>query len=308
MTQTDNDSGPVRTGPPETFDTIAGLRRHLDDHRARGAQIGFVPTMGYLHDGHASLMRAAASDNDVVVASVFVNPLQFGANEDLSSYPRDLARDTQVAAANGVTVLFAPTVEEMYPNGAVLTSVSVAELSTRWDGAARPTHFAGMATVVAKLFNIAGRCHAYFGEKDYQQLMIIKRMVADLSIPVTVVGCPIVREADGLAMSSRNIHLSPPEREAATVLRRALDEAQRLIADGERSPAIIDRAMGAIVANEPRAELDYAATIDASTLAPAETADHDSHLIIAARVGATRLIDNAAGTVSGHRPQPMGTP
>ena len=166
-----------------------------------------VPTMGYLHEGHASLMRRAAEDNDVAAASIFVNPLQFGANEDLASYPRDLERDVALAAASGVTQILAPSVAEMYPQQ-VLTVVSVAEITQRFEGATRPTHFAGVATVVAKLFSIAGPCRAYFGEKDYQQLAVVRRMASDLSMPVEVVGSPTVREDDGLAMSSRNVYLT----------------------------------------------------------------------------------------------------
>ena len=264
----------------------------LDLRRAEGRTVGFVPTMGYLHDGHGSLMRAASSTNDVTVASIFVNPLQFGEGEDLDAYPRDLERDRDVAAANGVDLLFTPAVDEMYPDGPVLTSVSVGGLSEAWDGESRPTHFAGMATVVTKLFNIAGPCRAYFGEKDYQQLAIIRRMVADLSIPVEVVGCPIVREADGLAMSSRNVYLDPDQRAAAVVLRRALDAGVAAIEAGERGTATIDRTMADVVAAEPLAELDYAAAVDADTLIQRVELDGRVRLLIAARVGSTRLIDN----------------
>jgi pantoate--beta-alanine ligase len=277
--------------------SIAELRAVLDRHRADGRSVGFVPTMGYLHQGHASLMRAAAA-NDVVVASIFVNPLQFAPDEDLAAYPRDLERDTDVATQAGVDILFTPDVEDMYPQGAVLTSVSVAEISAPWEGASRPTHFAGVATVVAKLFSIVGPCRAYFGEKDYQQLAVITRMVADLSMPVEVIGCPIVREPDGLALSSRNVYLSPEERAAAVVLRRALDEGERLITAGERSTAAVDEAMAAVVAAEPRADLDYAAAVDAATLAQGPTLGDEIRLLIAARVGTTRLIDNAGVTVA----------
>ena len=278
---------------PRIVPTINELRTVLDEHRAQGARIGFVPTMGYLHDGHGSLMRAAIEANDVAVASIFVNPLQFGAGEDLESYPRDLERDSALAGANGVSVIFAPDVAEMYPNGAVLTSVSVSELSEAWDGESRPTHFTGMATVVSKLFNIVGPCQAYFGEKDYQQLAIIRRMAADLSIPVTVVGCPIIREPDGLAMSSRNVYLDADHRAAATVLRRALDEGEAALAEGIRDPASIDARMAAIIESEPLAELDYAAAVDADTLAQPSELGPRIRLLIAARLGKTRLIDNS---------------
>jgi len=277
---------------PELLSTVAETRAALDTARAGGATVGFVPTMGYLHDGHGSLMRAAAGD-DIVVASIFVNPLQFAADEDLGSYPRDLDRDRALAGENGVDLLFVPTVEEMYPNGAVLTTVSVAEVSVAWEGASRPTHFAGVATVVSKLFNIIGPCRAYFGEKDFQQLAVIRRMAADLSMPVEVVGCPIIREPDGLAMSSRNIYLSPEDRTAATVLRRALDAGQDAIAGGTTDPAAVSAAMAAIVATEPRAKLDYAVAVDADTLAVPDDLGPETRLLIAADLGQTRLIDNA---------------
>ena len=289
---------------PMIVSTIAELRSILDRHRAEGRSIGFVPTMGYLHDGHASLMRAAAAANDVAVASIFVNPLQFAPDEDLAAYPRDLDNDTAVATQAGVSILFTPTVEEMYPDGPVLTSVSVDEVSTRWEGASRPTHFTGVATVVSKLFNIVGPCSAYFGEKDFQQLAVITRMVRDLSIPVEVVGCPIVREPDGLARSSRNVYLEGDDRTAAVVLRRALDEAERLIAGGERSTAVVDRAMAEVVEAEPRASLDYAAAVDAATLTSSPTLDGEIRLLIAARVGTTRLIDNSRASLPAPSSQP----
>ncbi len=278
---------------------ISDLRRELDAARSEGKQVGFVPTMGYLHDGHASLMRAARADNDLVVASIFVNPLQFGANEDLSSYPRDLERDTELSAMAGVDVLFTPTVEEMYPNGAVMTSVSVNELSTRWEGATRPSHFAGMATVVTKLFWIVGACRAYFGEKDYQQLTIIRRFTADLSIPVEVVGCPIVRADDGLALSSRNTYLSPEERKAATVLNRALRAAAAVIEDGETDPEVVMETMAGLVDAEPLANLDYAAVVDPETLVVPERIPPVCRLLIAAQVGRPRLLDNLGVTAPG---------
>jgi pantoate--beta-alanine ligase len=285
------------TRHPELVPSIAELRSRLDDSRAAGRQIGFVPTMGYLHEGHASLMRRADADNDLVVASIFVNPLQFAADEDLSDYPRDLERDIELAGDAGVDVLFVPDVEEMYPFGPVLTTVSVAEISARWEGSSRPSHFAGVATVVTKLLSIAGRCSAYFGEKDYQQLAIIRRLVADLSLPVEVVGCPIIREADGLAMSSRNVYLGPEERRAATVLRRALDAGLAAIDRGERDGAIVTAVMADVVRSEPLAVLDYCAAVDAATLAPMPELDGEIRLLIAAQVGRPRLIDNAGGRI-----------
>lgn len=282
--------------------TIDALRAELDDARAAGKRIGFVPTMGYLHDGHASLMRAARSENDLVVASIFVNPLQFGANEDLSSYPRDLERDTEISAEAGVELIFNPSVDEMYPSGPVLSSVSVPALSTQWEGATRPTHFAGMATVVTKLFWIVGACHAYFGEKDYQQLAIIRRFVADLSIPVTVVGCPIVRADDGLALSSRNSYLSESERSAASVLNRALRTGAALIDDGETNPAVVMEAMAGVVGEEPLATLDYAALVDPATLEVPERIPSACRLLIAAQVGRPRLLDNLGVNAPGGAP------
>ena len=279
-------------GDVEVISTIAEVRAAADGHRAAGRSIGFVPTMGYLHDGHGSLMRAAAADNEVVVASIFVNPLQFAPDEDLDSYPRDLDRDRAVAAANGVNILFVPPGPEMYPFGRVLTTVSVADLSQRWDGESRPTHFAGVATVVSKLFNIVGPCRAYFGDKDFQQLAIIRRMAADLSMPVEVIGCPIMREPDGLAMSSRNVYLSPEDRAAAIVLRRALDAGERAILDGERDPAAVAAAMTAVVDGQPRARLDYVAVVDPDTLVTPTEIGSETRLLIAAHLGETRLIDN----------------
>lgn len=290
------------TGNPSLARTPGEVRSLLSEHRRNGHSVGFVPTMGALHAGHLSLVGAACADNDVVVVSIFVNPLQFAANEDLGSYPRDLERDTDVAARNGVGILFTPTVEEMYPLGPVLTTVSVNELSDSWDGASRPTHFAGVATVVSKLFNIVGPCRAYFGEKDFQQLAVIKRMVTDLSAPVEVVGCPIVREADGLAMSSRNVYLSDEDRAASVVLRRALDAGAAAIADGERDPAEVNRRMRTVVGAEPRAELDYAAAVDPETLTAPNRIGIETRLLIAARLGPTRLIDNCGVTTGSIRP------
>jgi pantoate--beta-alanine ligase len=259
----------------ELIETIDGFRKALDAERAAGRTVGLVPTMGYLHEGHASLMRRAAADCDVAAATIFVNPLQFAANEDLSTYPRDLDRDRAIAEASGVEYLFVPATEEMYP-GEVLTSVSVAGVSEGLEGASRPTHFTGVATVVAKLFNIAGPCRAYFGEKDWQQLRVVKQLVRDLSVPAEVVGCPTVREPDGLAMSSRNKYLSAEQRAAATVLYRAL-QAGASDVDNAR------QRMHDVVAAEPLAVLDYAEVVETDT---------EYRLVIAARLGTTRLIDN----------------
>lgn len=276
--------------------TIAELRTVLDGHRAAGRTVGFVPTMGYLHDGHASLMRAARQRDDVVVTSIFVNPLQFGAGEDLDAYPRDLARDTALAAEAGVDVLFTPSVTEMYPRP-VLTTVSVAQVSEGLEGATRPTHFAGVATVVAKLFSIVGPCRAYFGAKDWQQIAVVRRMAADLSLPVEVVACPTVRELDGLAMSSRNVYLTPEEREAAPVLYTALKSGVASVTAGERDPAVVRDLMADIIRAEPLAELDYAEVVDAESFTVPEPLSGNLRLLAAVRFGRARLIDNVGVTV-----------
>jgi pantoate--beta-alanine ligase len=274
-----------------TIATIADLRAALDEHRARGLTVGFVPTMGYLHDGHASLMHAARGASDVVVASIFVNPLQFGPSEDLAAYPRDLASDTATAEERGVDLLFVPSTEEMYPVP-IRTMVSVAGVSEPLEGATRPTHFAGVATVVAKLFAIVGPCRAYFGEKDFQQLAVIRQMVRDLSLPVEVVGCPTVREADGLALSSRNAYLTPDERGAAPVVHRALQAGRLAIHAGERDPAVVRALMAELIEAEPLGELDYAEVVDADTFDVPDPLTGTLRLLAAVRFGKARLIDN----------------
>ena len=272
-------------------ETIAGFRAALDGARAGGATVGFVPTMGYLHDGHVSLMRRSSAENDLSVASIFVNPLQFAATEDLSTYPRDLDRDLAMSAVAGATHVLHPRVAELYPRP-VLTSVTVAEITARFEGAARPEHFGGVATVVTKLFSIVGPCRAYFGEKDFQQLAVVRRLAADLSMPVDVVGCPIVREPDGVAMSSRNVYLDPAQRAAAPVLLRALRAGREAAANAAASPAEVRAAMVEVVAAEPQGELDYAEVVDAETLEPAAALGPGSHLLVAVRFGRTRLLDN----------------
>ena len=277
----------------EVHPTIAEFRGALDRERAAGRRVGLVPTMGYLHDGHLSLMRAAGQQCGVVAATIFVNPLQFGANEDLADYPRDFDRDLSLCEAVGVTHLFAPSVDEMYPRPMV-TAVTVDALSSTMEGVARPTHFAGVTTVVAKLFNISGPCAAYFGEKDYQQLAIVRRMVDDLNIAVEVVGCPIVREVDGVAMSSRNVYLTREQREAAPILHRALQAGIASVVAGERDADRVRRFMVEIVQAEPLAELDYAEVVDARSLDPSThlAAGDDVRLLVAARLGTPRLLDN----------------
>jgi pantoate--beta-alanine ligase len=277
--------------PLTTLATIAELRAALDAHRAGGRAIGFVPTMGYLHEGHASLMRAARAGNDVVVASIFVNPLQFGPSEDLAAYPRNLTSDTAIAERCGVDLLLVPSTQEMYPE-AIRTTVSVAGVSEPLEGATRPTHFAGVATVVAKLFAIVGPCRAYFGEKDFQQLAVIRQMTRDLSIPVEVVGCPTVREPDGLALSSRNAYLTPQERAAAPVVHRALQAGRVAVHAGERDPAAVRALMADLIHAEPLAELDYAEVVDAATFDVPSPLDGTLRLLAAVRFGKARLIDN----------------
>jgi pantoate--beta-alanine ligase len=258
--------------------------------------------MGALHAGHASLVARAASDCDVVVVTIFVNPLQFGDGEDLEGYPRSLAADIFLADEHGAHHVFAPSTDEMY-GGGTRTTVSVeGPLTQVLEGASRPTHFDGVTTVVAKLFSIVGPCSAYFGEKDYQQLSVVRRMVADLSMPVDVIGCPTVRDADGLALSSRNAYLEPEERRAAPALHRALAVGADCVRSGERDPKVVEQAMADAVRAEPLFELDYVAVVDAATFATPEPLVGELRLLAAARLGKARLIDNLGVTVSGtHR-------
>ncbi len=266
----------------ELVHTIEGFRKVLEGERASGRVVGLVPTMGALHAGHVSLLRQAAAECDVVAATIFVNPLQFAAGEDLARYPQDLQRDRAVAADEGVEFLFAPSTEEMYPEEP-LTRVSVSGLGDDLEGVSRPGHLTGVATVVAKLFAIAGPCRAYFGEKDYQQLQVVRRMVKDLSFPVDVVACPTVRASDGVALSSRNAYLSEDQRRVATVLHRALVAGKEQIEAGERDMAAVGRAMRDVIGAEPLAAVDYA---EVKAMGP------EWRLFVAARFGTTRLIDN----------------
>jgi len=277
---------------------ISDVQRALDKEREAGRRVGFVPTMGFLHEGHASLMRRARAENDVVAVSIFVNPLQFAANEDLEAYPRDLDSDLSLCESEGVDIVFHPNVGEMYPELNPF-AVTVGEIGSKLCGRTRPGHFDGVATVVAKLFNIAGPCRAYFGRKDAQQLVIIERLARALNFPVTVVGCDIVREPDGLAMSSRNVYLTGDERRAALVLKRALDEAAASIGTGERDARRIGNLMGSRISSEPFAKLDYAAVVDAETLEDLDRLDRPALLAVAAWVGKARLIDNTTVTPEG---------
>ena len=272
--------------------TKAEVRQTIKLARREGKTVGFVPTMGYLHNGHLSLMAVAKKENDLVVTSVFVNPTQFGPAEDFSKYPRDLERDIRLMETVGVDIVFAPEVEEMYGAQGALTFVDISQLSDHLCGAKRPGHFRGVCTVVTKLFNIVQPDCAYFGQKDAQQALIIKRMVHDLDIPVEVKALPTVREADNLAMSSRNIYLNPEERQAALILSRSLALAQQMIKDGERDAAIIIAAMRELIAKEPLARIDYISLVSQETVQPTEKIDGPILLALAVFVGKTRLIDN----------------
>src|SRR5437016_6118164 len=262
-------------------DRIADLRAACERARAAGRRVGVVPTMGFLHEGHRSLIRAARRDADFVVVTIFVNPLQFGANEDLDRYPRDLAGDLAQCEAEGVDCVFSPSAAEMYPRPPA-TTVHVADLTRDLCGAARPTHFDGVTTVVTKLFAIAGSCSAYFGRKDAQQLAVVARMADDLNLPVEIVGCPIVREADGLAMSSRNAYLSPGDRAAAPTLFSSLCAAVKLIVDGERDAGRVVTTIRAVAGTETRLALEYVEVRDAHDLTPITTLDGSVLLAVAA--------------------------
>ena len=286
-----------------TVTTIAEVRAACDAARASGQRVGLVPTMGYFHEGHRSLMRAARGANDVVVVSLFVNPTQFAPTEDLAGYPRDPVGDTAVAEAEGVDVLFIPAVAEMYPDGA-RTTVHVAGLTERMCGATRPGHFDGVTTIVAKLFSIVGPSRAYFGRKDAQQLAVIRRMTADLDLPIDVVGCPLVREADGLALSSRNSYLVGDERSAATILAGSLYMASEAVVAGQRDAAALRQLIVDTVARSPLVRLDYVDVVDATTLNPIEQITADTLVALAAHVGKARLIDNVTITFRGGTPCP----
>ncbi len=256
-----------------------------------GRRITFVPTMGFLHEGHASLLREGRTRGDVLVLSIFVNPIQFGKNEDLDRYPRDMERDCQLADACGVDIVFIPTVAEMYPQG-FQTGVTVRDIALPLCGASRPGHFDGVATVVAKLFNIVRPDVALFGCKDYQQLAVIRTMTADLNMPVEIVGMPIVREADGVAMSSRNAYLSASERQSALCLIQAIKRARGLYAAGERSTSVLIREARAVIEQETAAVVDYVECRNGETLHESDLADGGTLLALAVKIGQTRLIDN----------------
>jgi pantoate--beta-alanine ligase len=271
-----------------------GFSDALEAERALGRRVGLVPTMGALHAGHRSLVARAAEECDVVAVTVFVNPLQFNVAEDLVNYPRDLEGDVRQAEASGAGIVFAPGVQEMYPGfpAPVATSVHVDVVGDGLEGASRPGHFDGVATVVAKLCSLAGRSRVYFGEKDYQQLAVVRRMIADLSLPVEIVACPTVRESDGLALSSRNVRLSAEERPAAVALHRALEAGRHALLTGERDPMRVGEAMRAVLSATEGVVADYAAAVDAATLGTPEHLSGDVRLLVAATVGPVRLIDN----------------
>jgi pantoate--beta-alanine ligase len=275
----------------ETIHTIEWMKQAARQARAEGGVVGLVPTMGALHGGHLSLVRAAARQCCPVVVSVFVNPKQFGPNEDLQKYPRTLDADRAQLEAYAADYVFAPAAEEMYPDG-YRTYIAVEGLSEKLEGRSRPGHFRGVTTVVAKLFEIVQPHFAYFGRKDAQQARIIRQMARDLDLDTEVVVCPIVRETDGLAMSSRNAYLNPEERRAATVLFRALDRARGEIAAGERDALRLTTMLRQTIATEPLASLDYAEIVDADTFEPVTRLRRSSLALVAAFIGATRLIDN----------------
>ena len=270
---------------------VAELRRWVTEHRARGRRIGFVPTMGFLHEGHLRLVDEATRRSDAVVLSIFVNPLQFAPSEDLSRYPQDLARDRALAAGRGVDFLFVPDVAVMYPPGSE-TRVMPGAAATRWEGAVRPGHFSGVLTVVAKLFNLVQPDVVCFGRKDVQQAALVRAMVRDLDWPIELVVVPTVREEDGLALSSRNVYLTAPDRAQALGLSRALREAEHAWAGGERSAAGLDAIVRDTLRMHPALIADYIAVCEPERMAPVADAPAGTIIALAARVGSTRLIDN----------------
>lgn len=271
--------------------TIQEVREQVKAWRKEGQTVGLVPTMGYLHEGHASLMDASVRDNDKTVISVFVNPMQFGPTEDLESYPRDLAHDAALAEAHGVDLIFHPEPEEMYHEG-FSSFVDMTVLTEELCGLSRPVHFRGVCTVVAKLFNIVQPDKAYFGKKDAQQLAVIRHMVDDLNMNLEIIGCPIVREEDGLAKSSRNTYLNPEERKAALILSQAIALGAELVRRGETDCKAITDAMKTKIETEPLARIDYVKLVDAATMQQIPVLDRPALCAIAVFIGRTRLIDN----------------
>lgn len=271
--------------------TIKEAREQVKAWRKEGLSVGYVATMGYLHEGHASLMKKSVEDNDKTVASIFVNPMQFGPTEDLEAYPRDLDRDAALCEELGVDLIFHPEVEEMYEDG-FCSYVDMNGLTKGLCGKTRPTHFRGVCTVVNKFFHIVKPDRAYFGQKDAQQLAVIKRMVADLNMDIEIIGCPIVREADGLAKSSRNTYLSEEERKAALCLSKSIFLAESLVKDGETSTEVIKAEMRKLLEAEPLARIDYVEAVDSLTIEPVSEVKCGTLIAIAVYIGKTRLIDN----------------
>lgn len=269
----------------KTIPDMRALRQKLS------GSVGFVPTMGYLHEGHIALVKTAKAENSTVIVSIYVNPTQFGPREDFRSYPRDLNRDLKLLEKGGADIVFVPSDDEMYPPE-FSSWVDVEKVTERLEGASRPGHFRGVATVVAKLFNIVQPSRAYFGQKDAQQVVVIKRMVADLNIGIEIVVVPTLRESDGLAMSSRNIYLNPEERQAATILFKALTLARKLRGRGEKDAEKIHQQMISLIRKEPLAQIDYVSIADAETLEELNLIDHPAVASLAVRIGKTRLIDN----------------
>ncbi len=271
--------------------TVNDVRKAVKEWKAEGLSVGFVPTMGYLHEGHESLVKKAVKENDRVVVSIFVNPIQFGPKEDLASYPRDLERDSALCENAGASIIFNPEKEEMYFSD-FSTSVNMEGLTQELCGKSRPIHFSGVCTVVSKLFNIVQPHKAYFGEKDAQQLAVIKRMVRDLNIDIEVIGCPIVREEDGLAKSSRNTYLNSEERVAALVLNKALTAAKATISEGERNSEKIIKTINDIINQEELAKIDYVQVVDSLSMQNVNILEKSVLVAIAVYIGKTRLIDN----------------
>jgi pantoate--beta-alanine ligase len=267
------------------------MQRMAEDYRQRGKSVGLVPTMGALHQGHLSLIRRCRAENDVVLMSLFVNPAQFNRGDDLDRYPRDLDRDARLARSAGADVIFAPGVEGMYPEGFV-TYVSLERLTDRWEGASRPGHFRGVATVCTKLFTICRPHRAYFGQKDYQQSLVVRRLVADLNLGLDIVVLPTVRESDGLALSSRNVLLAPEERRQAAILSRALFQAQAAVQAGERDAIKLRTAIERQIRSMPLAKVDYVGVCDPDTLDPLTAISGRAVAVVAVSFGETRLIDN----------------
>lgn len=284
----------------QTVNTILELRNIIKKQKEMGKQVGFVPTMGFLHQGHLSLMKASKSKTDFTVVSIFVNPTQFGPKEDLATYPRDLIRDQALCESAGVDLIFSPEVSEMYPDGYSTYVDCEGNITKQLCGASRPTHFKGVTSVVAKLFNIVQPDFAFFGQKDAQQVAIIEKMVRELNFPIEIIPCPIIREEDGLAMSSRNTYLSASERSEALVLHKALLEAKVSIEAGERNSEVLKRRMTDIIKSSQSAVIDYVQIVDTQSLESIETIENEFLIALAVKFGNTRLIDNFRGKLGGN--------